>query len=227
MDLDLRATLHASPTLAATGEVTDIRITGAGVHFEDSSLILAVGDEVSAILESPRLDQLYELDAIVTGRVEGRGRGRRYELAFLEAHRAARVLDRVFEQIFNRRAASRVFPRDDGEVEAQIRAVGEDRWFPAKVMNVSRTGVGLSLELPVDAALAPFTAFQLYLTLPGAEQVVLLAEVRSRRMINQELIYGVAFSQGADQAPFKDQVENYVEVRRAEQLLAGRFSREP
>lgn len=216
MELTLRATLHASPTLAAVGEVRDIRITGAALHFADTQLVLPLGSEVSVVLESPALEHAYELDAEITGRMEGFTGGRRYEVAFTEVTRAARVLDRVFEQVYNRRAASRVFPREETEVQANLRGVGEDRWFSAQVMNLSRTGIALSLDPSADRYLAEHLVFQLYLALPGEEQLILDGEVRSRRRVGGELIYGLAFT---SESPARERLVAYVEVRRAETVI--------
>lgn len=219
MDLDLIVTILSSPTDSAEGDILDLSLLSATVRFDDPMPALAIGDEVAVLLESPRLDRPYELDAEVTARTEGRGSGRIYEFSFLHAHRVGRILDLVFERLFNRRSASRVYPRNDREIAAKLKALHGESWIDAEVLNISRTGVGLSLPVRVDADLVREEVFLVYLRLPGEEQVVLESRVRSRRRLRDDLVYGIAFERTPDTDAYREQIETYVQIRRAERAL--------
>jgi len=206
---------------SAIGEVVDINLREVTLRFSGDPPDLPLGEQVEIVLESERLPGPHRLEAEACLRFEEPG-ARCYRLEFRDADRIADVMELVYERLFDRRRASRVCPRFPGEVPVYLSTVEDGLHRVAvRLLNLSEAGIGLSASPGLDRVLADQEQVDLELRLPGeTDEAALRGSIRSRRLVRESLIYGLAFVREPESEADREAVRAYVDARRAE--VAGR-----
>ncbi len=213
----LSATIQAGPDASWCGDLQDISLQGARVLFHTKPPALPMGAEVVLVLEGPRLVRPFHLECEVVSRHELVPGGRTYALEFFEPHRVARVLEIVFQRLFNRRSTLRVSPRSEDELSANLRSSAEGTWWAAHVLNLSTLGLGLSTRIQADGDLGSTEVVSVHLRMPEDQDIVLTGHIRSRRMVSEALVYGISLDRsipGEEEA--RVVLAEYTERRRKE-----------
>jgi c-di-GMP-binding flagellar brake protein YcgR len=176
------------------GRLLDVSGAGAGISFLGPKLpSLAVGQEVDLVFDSEKLAAPLTVPAVVQHRTEEQS-ARRYGFRFLEAQELDAIIPPVMREFFNRRRTVRVVPDPRRPVKVELRTEPEAAPWEVGLVNISETGVAISLPTELDAKLAGITTVLVTLFLPGQRRPVsLMGDIRYRRLVLDRLHYGVNF----------------------------------
>jgi c-di-GMP-binding flagellar brake protein YcgR len=191
---DLRVALLGPDGSPCSGRLLDISASGAGVRFQGPGLpSLAVGQEVDLVFTSEKLPAPMTVAAKVQHRTEEQG-ARRFGFRFLEVQALDTQLSPVMREFFNRRRTVRVVPDPRRPVRVELRTEPEAPPLEVVLVNLSETGVGIRLEAGQDSRFADTTALLVTLYLPDSRRpVTLTGNIRYRRLVAEQLHYGIDF----------------------------------
>ena len=218
---DLHVALLRPDGSLVTGRLLDVSAAGAGVSFLGPKFpSLAVGQEADLVFSSEKLAAPLTVSAVVQHRTEEQS-ARRYGFRFLEAQALDAILPPVMRELFNRRRTVRVVPDPRRPVAVELRTEPEAAPWEVELINISETGVAISLPADLDAKLADTTAVLVTLYLPGHRRPVsLMGDIRYRRLVLDRIHYGVNFDPEAsrDFARKQAMITKYVLKRELQSL---------
>ncbi|MHC4767374.1 MAG: PilZ domain-containing protein [Planctomycetota bacterium] len=191
---DLRVALLGPDGAPCPGRLLDISASGAGIRFRGPGFpSLAVGQEVDLVFTFEKLTPPMTVAAKVQHRTEEQG-ARRFGFRFLEAQALDAQLPPVMRELFNRRRSVRVAPDPRRPVTVELRTEPEAPPLEVGLVNVSETGVAISLEVGQDSRFADTTTLLVTLYLPDSRRPVsLMGNIRYRRLVAERLHYGIDF----------------------------------
>ncbi|MHC4129028.1 MAG: PilZ domain-containing protein [Planctomycetota bacterium] len=191
---DLHVALLDPGGSPVTGLLLDVSGAGAGIRFLGPKLpSLAVGQDVDLVFSSEKLAAPLTVPAVVQHRTEEQS-ARRYGFRFLEAQALDAILPPVMREFFNRRRTVRVVPDPRRPVAVELRTEPEAAPWEVELVNLSETGVAISLRGDLDAKFADTTAVLVTLYLPGNRRPVsLMGDIRYRRLVQDRIHYGINF----------------------------------
>ena len=191
---DLRVALLSPDGSPCSGRLLDISASGAGVRFMAPGFpSLAVGQEVDLVFTSDKLTPPMTVAAKVQHRTEEQG-ARRFGFRFLETQALDTQLPPVMRELFNRRRSVRVAPDPRRPVRVELRTEPESPPLEVELVNVSETGVAISLEVGQDSRFANTTTLLVTLYLPDSRRPVsLMGNIRYRQIVAERLQYGIDF----------------------------------
>ena len=121
-------------------------------------------------------------------------RSSRIGFRFLEAQALDAQLSPVMRETFNRRRTVRVVPDPRRPVTVELRTEPGAPPLEVGLVNVSETGVAISLDAGQDSRFADTTALLVTLYLPDSRRPVsLMGNIRYRRLVAEQLHYGIDF----------------------------------
>ncbi|MHC4141407.1 MAG: PilZ domain-containing protein [Planctomycetota bacterium] len=191
---DLRVALLGPDGSPCSGRLLDLSASGAGIRFTGRSLpSLAVGQEVDLVFTSEKLRTPMTVAAKVQHRTEEQG-ARRFGFRFLEAQALDTELPPVMRELFNRRRTVRVVPDPRRPVTVELRTEPEAPPLEVGLVNISETGVAISLDVGQDSRFADTTTLLVTLYLPDSRRPVsLMGDIRYRRLMADRIHYGIDF----------------------------------
>jgi c-di-GMP-binding flagellar brake protein YcgR len=191
---DLRVALIGPDGSPCWGRLLDVSASGAGIRFLAPSFPnLAVGQDVDLVFTSEKLTTPMTIAAKVQHRTEEQG-ARRFGFRFLEVQALDTQLTPVMREFFNRRRSVRVVPDPRRPVKVELRSEPGAEPLEVELLNVSETGVAVSLEPGEDSRFAETTMLLVTLYLPDSRRPVsLMGNIRYRRLLAEHLHYGIDF----------------------------------
>jgi c-di-GMP-binding flagellar brake protein YcgR len=169
---DLQVALLGADGSPCSGRLIDVSASGAGVRFLGPTFpSLAVGQEVDLVFASEKLAPPLTVAAKVQHRTEEEG-ARRFGFRFLEAQALEAHMPPVMRKFFNRRQTVRVTPDPHQPVKVELRVEPEDAPLEAELVNVSETGVAISLGAGLDSRFADTTGLWVTLYLPETRRPI-------------------------------------------------------
>ena len=191
---DLCVALLGPDGSPCSGHLLDVSATGVGIRFLGPSYpSLAVGQEVDLVFASEKIGAPMTVAAKVQHRTEEQG-ARRFGFRFLEAQALDAQLSPVMRELFNRRRTVRVVPDPRRPVTVELRTEPGAPPLEVGLVNVSETGVAISLDAGQDSRFADTTALLVTLYLPDSRRPVsLMGNIRYRWLVAERLQYGIGF----------------------------------
>jgi c-di-GMP-binding flagellar brake protein YcgR len=173
----------------------DVSASGAGIRFVGPRFPnLAVGQEVDLVFTSRTLTAPMTVAAKVQHRAEEQG-ARRFGFHFLETQALDTELPPVMRELFNRRRTVRVVPDPRRPVLVELRTDADALPLEVGLINISETGVAVCLDVGQDSRFAETTSVLVTLYLPDSRRPVsLIGDIRYRRMLGDQLHYGINFN---------------------------------
>jgi c-di-GMP-binding flagellar brake protein YcgR len=218
---DLRVAVLGPDGSPCPGRVIDVSASGAGIRFLGPGFPnLCVGQEVDLVFTSEKLTPPMTVAAKVQHRTEEQG-ARRFGFRFLEAQALDTQLPPVMRELFNRRRSVRVAPDPCRPVMVELRTEPEAPPLEVGMINVSETGIAISLEVGQDSRFADTTVLLVTLYLPDSRRPVsLMGNIRYRRLVAEQLHYGIDFDPEAsrDFARKQASITKYVLKRQLKTL---------
>jgi c-di-GMP-binding flagellar brake protein YcgR len=192
--IDLQVALLGPDGAPCAGRLIDVSASGAGVRFLGPDFpSLAVGQEVDLVFASEKLVPPLTVAAKVQHRTEEEG-ARRFGFRFLEAQALEAYLPPVMRKFFNRRRSVRVAPDPDRPVKVELRIEPQDMPLEAELVNISETGVAISLAAGLDARFSDTEGLWVTLYLPDTRRPVsMFGNIRYRRLTERGIHYGMNF----------------------------------
>jgi len=180
-------------------EIADITCNGASVRFvKDTAPVVAKGEEIQVLIESPNLDG----KATIMAKVVFTGDSTTERLIGLAFESTDDLMGRGSEnffQLFNRRVAYRgVEPDAAAQVTAAVMpletAHNNKLFYPVTVRNVSATGICLDVGDEPDRFMRERAIIRLALRLPGQRSASeIITRVCYRTVAGNKVYYGCHF----------------------------------
>ncbi len=229
---DLRMAICAPGDKEIPGQLIDVSASGAGAVFEPPDPPnLAVGQDIDLVFTSDTFNGSVTVAARVQHRTEDKDNdgSRRFGFRFLEPQQLNARLPAAARRLFNRRQTVRVAPDQYQPVGVTIEpcvAGSDELQLPVDVrlLNISVSGIAVSLEPTLETAFAATTRINLVVKLPTVRRALeLVGDIRYRRLIGQRIHYGIQFN--ADETERFDRMQDiigkYVNRRQLDYLRAS------
>ena len=220
---DLEVAVTASGGSPVAGRLLDISGSGAGVGFDTPNPPnLIVGQDIDLIFTSGTLKDPLHVAARVQHRAEDSKEGsRRYGFRFLEPQQLDTRLPADARRLFNRRQAVRVVPDTFQPVRVTLQPSEDETPVEVRLLNISVTGVGVSLQPALEPMFAERIQVSITLDLPGRRRPVgLVGHIRYRRLVGERIHYGIEFD--AELSPgfarTEDRLGKYVSRRQLDYM---------
>ena len=193
---DLAVAVTTSGGSPVAGQLIDISASGAGIRFDaPNPPNLVVGQDIDLVFTSDTFKDPLQVAARVQHRAEDSQEGsRRYGFRFLEPQQLDTRLPADARRMFNRRQAVRVVPDTFEPVRVTLQPSEDQPPVEVRLLNVSVTGVGVSLQPALETEFADSIQVNITLDLPGRRRPVgLVGHIRYRRLVGDRVHYGIEF----------------------------------
>ncbi len=220
---DLAVAVTTRDGSPVAGQLIDVSASGAGVRFDaPDPPNLVVGEHIDLVFTSDTLKEPLQVAARVQHRAEDPKEGaRRYGFRFLEPQRLDTRLPADAHRLFNRRQAVRVVPDTFQPVRVTLQPGEDQPPVEVRLLNISVTGVGVSLQPALESMFAKCIQVSLTIDLPGSRRPVgLVGHIRYRRLVGERIHYGIEFD--AELSPgfarTEDRLGKYVSRRQLDYM---------
>lgn len=199
---DLRLAIFAPGGEEINGQLNDVSASGAGAVFQGPDAPnLAVGQEIDLVFSSHAFMGPVTVAARVQHRTEDKDNdgSRRFGFRFLEPQQLNSRLPATARRYFNRRQTVRVAPDQFHPVGVTLEPADQTSDDPqppvdVRVLNLSVSGMAVSLEPTIENAFTDTTRVNIIVLLPGSRRAMdLVGEIRYRRLVGQRIHYGIEF----------------------------------
>lgn len=151
---------------------------------------------------------------------------RTYVVAFTRLVERHRVLVPLLKRICaqSARASVRIRPRSAGEIELTVAPPNRATWSRGRVLDLSRSGMGLVVPRQLERELGAWDQLGVRVRLPGQRTAYeLTGHIRSRRLLEDQVRYGVQLEPCDRHATFADDpaVLAYIQGRQQELTATG------
>lgn len=216
----VRATLTLADGKCCAGKVLELSQGALVLELEGVSTAIAIGDKARVALTGECLGTPLLVNASVTARSS-----RQDTLVLQLVADDPRRLQA--SPSLRRRQSVRVAPRHDGPTLAELRPAADAAPVPARVLDLSRSGLRVELELLDEGAIAACTRVHVRLLLAGdPEPLEFVAEIRSRTLQGEHIQCGLQIL--LDQTDRREEVDRrlgrYVMARQVEGVLERKRS---
>ncbi|MCY3003555.1 MAG: PilZ domain-containing protein [Planctomycetota bacterium] len=216
----VRATLTLADGKCCAGTVLELSQGGIVLELEGVSNAIAIGDKARVALTGECLSTPLLVNASVTSR---------------SSRNDALVLQLVADDprrlqaspTLRRRLSVRVAPRHDAPTLAELRPERDAAPVPARVLDLSRSGLRVEVELLDEGAIADCTRVHVRMLLASDPQPLeFVAEIRSRTLQGEHIQCGLQIL--LDQTEGREEVDRrlgrYVMARQVEGVLERKRS---
>jgi len=221
---DLEVSLETDNGEALAYEIVDVNVGGIGARFPyNNTPPLAIGDEITLAISSPRLQRKVKIQASVMSAVS-MSPMRYYSFEFKQVDDALSDIDQEFFRLFNRRSTYRGAepdPREPVTVFVNLATKDSDAEdIIANLRNISASGLGICADPEFKSSIDGIDTVEVTLRLSeNTQPLKLIASIRYEAEHEGHICYGMKIDPNKT-ANYLDKAEEIV------QYMLSRFDAE-